>query len=66
MLRPYNEREVTFGLGSKRRIEAQTKESDHKVKMTQRRIGIVHSVMMRSAHSTRPTKIVGLPNLAPH
>ena len=50
MLRPYNEREVTFGLGSQRRNESQG----------------VHSVMMRSAHSTRPTKIVGLPNFAPH
>jgi hypothetical protein len=26
----------------------------------------VHSVMMRSAHSTKPTKIAGLPNFAPH
>src|SRR5437660_12807918 len=26
----------------------------------------VHSVMMRSAHSTRPTKMAGLPNFAPH
>jgi hypothetical protein len=25
-----------------------------------------HSVMMRSAHSTSETKIVGLPNFAPH
>ena len=26
----------------------------------------VHSVMMRSAHSTKPTKMAGLPNFAPH
>ena len=26
----------------------------------------VYSVMMRSAHSTKPTKIAGLPNFAPH
>lgn len=25
----------------------------------------IHSVMMRSAHSTKPTKIAGLPNFAP-
>jgi hypothetical protein len=25
-----------------------------------------HSVMMRSAHSTRETKIAGVPNFAPH
>ena len=28
--------------------------------------GRIHSVMTRSAHSTRETKIAGLPNLAPH
>jgi hypothetical protein len=26
----------------------------------------IYSVMMRSAHSTKPTKIAGLPNFAPH
>jgi hypothetical protein len=27
---------------------------------------VAYSVMMRSAHSTKPTKIAGLPNFAPH
>jgi hypothetical protein len=29
-------------------------------------MSFVYSVMMRSAHSTSETKIVGLPNFAPH
>src|SRR5260370_42401813 len=47
---PLYEREVTFGLGSQPRNETHG----------------VHSVMMRSAHSTRPTKTAGFPNFAPH
>jgi len=30
------------------------------------RLGATYSVMIRSAHSTRDTKIAGLPNFAPH
>jgi hypothetical protein len=47
---PLQRKGGTFGLGSQRRNESRG----------------FHSVMMRSAHSTKPTKIVGLPNLAPH
>jgi hypothetical protein len=36
------------------------------LKSPRRCIRAVHSVMMRSAHSTRPTKTAGFPNLKPH
>ena len=38
MLRPYNQTEVTFGLASRHRNEAQTKVVAHKVKMIDGRI----------------------------